>query len=116
MKNKIISKLKEKPKTKLAWWTMGLGLSIIFAGRILSIIVTMLFRSINPVEMGEAGGVFGFNPVMVSFALAISTLIVGFIAFKKGERSWVLWVGLIPAILFCAFLIPMIIGEALFPH
>jgi len=71
MVKEIISRFKEQPKSKTAWWATGLG---------------------------------------------IATIIAGVRAFKQGERSWVLWLVFIPAILNGALWIFMIIGEFIFPH
>jgi hypothetical protein len=54
--------------------------------------------------------------MVFSLLLAIAALVVSIIAFKKGERSWVLWLGFIPAILGCVFYVLWIVGEFLFPH
>jgi len=116
MKNEVISKFKEKPRTKTAWWAMGLGLATILTGPLLSIFVAVIRPIIDKASSENAGAAFGFNLMIVSFILTVSALATGIRAFKKGERSWVLWVGFVPAILSSAFWVFMIIGEFIFPH
>jgi hypothetical protein len=116
MNNEVISKFKEKPKTKIAWWAMGLGLSTILVLP-LSILLSVIIRLIISKISGENVGVpMGFNSGIISLIVSIFALIAGIRAFKKGERSWILWLGFIPAILASAFWVFMIIGEFLFPH
>lgn len=120
MKNEIISKFKEKPKTKTAWWAMWLGLGSLLIPLILGIFTTVIRPIIDPVSMvgRESNGIFGmgFGSGVIALILSASTIITGVRVFKKGERSWVLWAGFVPAILVGAFWVFMIIGEFVFPH
>ena len=116
MKEKIISKFKEKPKTKTAWWAMGLGLATILGGPLLGIFTTVVRPMIDKASSENVGAAIGFSLMIVSLILSVSALVAGILAFKKGERSWVLWVGFVPAILTGAFWVFMIIGEFIFPH
>jgi hypothetical protein len=61
-------------------------------------------------------GIIGFGLVVVALTVPVCALVAGILALRKGERSWVLWVGFVPAILACAFWAFMIVGEFLFPH
>ena len=118
MEKEVISKFKEKPKTKTAWWAMGLGLGAFLAGPLFGIFTAVIRPTIDPesVNSENAGVAIGFNGMMIAFVLAVFALIAGVRAFKKGERSWVLWLGLVPAVLVIAFCVFMIIGEFIFPH
>ena len=117
MKNEIISKFKEKPRTKTAWWAMWLGLSTVLGGPMLLGIYTAVIRPIIDITISEnAGQIIGFGSMIVALISLISALVLGIVAFRKGERSWVLWLGFIPAILAGVFWIFMIIGEFIFPH
>lgn len=82
----IISKFKEKPKTKIGWWAMGLGLG--------SILITMVSATPGAI-------------------IALAAVIVGIIAFIKGEHSWAVWFGFVPALLYAAFYVYMFVGEGL---
>ena len=98
---------------------MWLGLSTIFIFPILGIFASVIRpildpASVNPErtiwgEVGFALGVFGL-------ILSVSSIATGISAYKKGERSWVLWVGFVPAVLVGGFWIFMIVGEFIFPH
>lgn len=117
MKNEVISKFKEKPRTKTAWWAMGFGLATFFLGPMLMGIFTAVIRPmIDRASNESVGAVAGFGSMIVALILLVSALVTGVRAFKKGERSWVLWVGFVPAILSGAFWVFMIIGEFIFPH
>lgn len=112
-----ISAFKDRPKTNTAWWAMGLGLSAVlvppfwvFAAAVRPIIDP---ASVNSENTSMAPG---FGGVVFALALSVSALVVGIRAFAKGERTWVLWLGLVPAILVALFWTFMIIGEFIFPH
>lgn len=116
MKNEVISTFKEKPKTKTAWWAMRLGLGTILVGPLLGIFTAVIRPLIDKASSENVGATIGFGVGVISLILSVSALVAGTRAFKKGERSWVLWVGFVPAILIGAFWIIMIIGEFIFPH
>ena len=117
MKNEVISKFKEKPRTKTAWWAMGLGLATVLGGPIMLGIFAAVIRPIIDKTSNEnIGAVAGFGSMIVALIILIAALVIGVRAFKKGERSWVLWVGFVPAILGGVFWVFMIIGEFVFPH
>jgi len=116
MKKEVISKFKEKPRTKTAWWAMGLGLGTILVYPLLGISVAVIRPMIDKASSKNIGAVAGFSSMIVLLILSVSALVTGVLAFKKGERSWVLWVGFVPAILVGALWIFMIIGEFIFPH
>jgi len=116
MKKEIISRFREKPKTKTAWWAMGLGLATFFIPTFLGIFAAVIRPIIDTASSENFGVVIGFGAGIFALILAISSLVMGICAFKKGERSWVLWVGFVPSILVAAFWIFMIVGEFVFPH
>jgi hypothetical protein len=117
MKKEIISKFNEKPKTKIAWWGMGLGLSTLVVSQLLLGLFASFIRPMIDRAGGEKVGVpIGFSIMIFSFVLSISALTTCILAYKKGERSFILWIGFVPAILSGAFWIFMIIGEFVFPH
>jgi hypothetical protein len=84
----------EKPATRLGWWAVGLGL-----------LFTMLFLLI-------VNEVIHF-PGMLTMILGITGGILTLIALIwKHERSWLLWLVLLPGL----FAILFSIGEILYPH
>jgi hypothetical protein len=100
MKHKYISKFSQKPKTRLGWWVFGLGLPLLFVGPILG-----FFASVIRIAL-----------IILIAADVITATVLGLIAIKKGERSWAVWLGLIPAILALLFFAFMLLGELIFPH
>lgn len=95
---------------------MYLGLSTIFIGPILGIFAAVIRPIIDKASSENVGAAIGFNFGVASLILSVLALITCIRAFKKGERSWVLWAGFVPAILAGAFWIFMIIGEFIFSH
>ncbi|MCJ7518838.1 MAG: hypothetical protein MUO42_04120 [Anaerolineaceae bacterium] len=116
MKKEVISKFKEKPRTKIAWWAMGLGLGTILVWPMLGFFAAIIRPIIDKASSENVGATVGFGAGFVLLILSVSALVAGVRAFRKGERSWVLWVGFVPAILVGAFWVFMIIGEFIFPH
>jgi hypothetical protein len=115
MEKEIISKFKEKPKTQTAWWAMWLGLSTVLTNPFFSFLTALrkiLFRIITGrIFFFDSRGIMAF-----SLLLAVAAIVVSIIAFKKGERSWVLWLGFIIAVFCFVFYVSWIIAEFLFPH
>jgi uncharacterized membrane protein HdeD (DUF308 family) len=103
MKNRAISHFKEKPKTKISWWAMIFGLASILEFPLLLI---FSFLSGKPAAM-----YFGPSIGIVGIIITVIALITGTIAYRKTERSWILWLGFGPAILLGLFWLTMIIAE-----
>ena len=118
MEKEIISKFKEKPKTATGWRTMYLGLAALLISPFLGIFTAVIRPIIDKESVnGENTRMaMGFGPSILAFVLSILAFITGVNALRKGERSWILWMGFIPAILIGAFWTFMIAGELLFPH
>jgi len=116
MPKEIISKFKENPKTKIAWWAMYLGLGSVIVIPFLGIFASAIRPIIDKASSENTGASIGFGVGVVCLILSVAALVTGIIAYKKGERSFAVWLGLVPAILVAAFWILMIIGEFIFPH
>lgn len=121
MNKEIISRFKEKPKTRIAWRAMWLGLSTLLIPPFLGIFSAVIRPMIDPASMegresDPLGMSMGFGVGIFSLSLSIFAFITGIRAFKQGERSWLLWLGFVPATFIVCFWIMMIVGEFLFPH
>ncbi|MBM3253914.1 MAG: hypothetical protein FJZ16_06665 [Candidatus Omnitrophica bacterium] len=121
MKKIIISKFREKPKTKTAWRAMWLGFSVLLIPPFLGVFAAVIRPIIDKESMEgregfDLGAGMGFGAGLVALILTFFALKTCIQAYRQGERSWALWVGFVPAILVGAFWIFMIIGEFLFPH
>lgn len=84
----------ELPHTKLGWWSVGLGS-----------LFTLLFYSV-------ASGRFHFSGLLTMALGVVAGLLTLTALIWKGERSWLVWLMVLPgsfAILFAA-------GEIFFPH
>lgn len=84
----------EKPATRLGWWAVGLG--IVFTALFLLIVNELIrFPGMLTMILGIVGGI-----------LTLVALI------WKHERSWLLWLVLMPGL----FAILFTLGEILYPH
>lgn len=113
---KIASQFKDRPKYKFTWWAMWFGLAILFLPMGLGIFASIIRPYIDKVLSENVGQIVGYGFGFFAVAISLLAIVTSFVAYKKGERSWVAWVGLIPAMLLLLFWIFMIIGEALFQH
>lgn len=100
---KTIEITKKTPKTWVAWLAMVLGLMAA-----LEIPALGLYSKISSqAGVAQSGPGIGFAGIL----LTACALITGLVAYRKGERSWVLWVGLTPALLLGVFWAIMIVAE-----
>lgn len=104
-----ISKFREFPKTKTVWQAFWLGLVSILIWPIAAFIVSMRPVMTKAIGVG-AGPAVGIGLVVIFAILTILALIVSVGAFKKGERSWILWVGFIAAVLNALFMLIMTVA------
>lgn len=116
MKKEIISHFKENPKTKITWWAMGFGLALLLSPMMLGIFAAAV-RPILDSLIGEGISIrLSFVVLFMVLAIAVGAMSTSILSFRKGERSWAMWLGLIPASLGVAFWVFMIVGEFVFPH
>jgi hypothetical protein len=116
MKKGLFSKFNAMPGTKTAWLATGLGLATILGFPLLGIYASAIRPIIDNAASEKVGAAIGFGLIIIFLILSVSALVTCIRAFKKGERSWILWVGFIPTILVSAFWIIILIGEFIFPH
>lgn len=88
------SHFRELPHTKLGWWAVGL--SVLFAALFLLVSNDLLRFS-------------GFLTMTMGVAAGLLTLVV---VIWKRERSWLVWLMLLPGL----FAILFALGEILVPH
>ncbi len=88
------SRFLELPHGRLAWWSVGLGIlfTVLFIGA-----VTEFLRF------------SGFLTMMLGVIAGLLTLLA---LIWKGERSWLVWLMLLPGL----FAILFSLGEILYPH
>jgi len=116
MNTPIISKFSEKPKTREAWRAMWLGLSTLFVGPLLGINAAVVRPMIDRAAGEKVGIAVGSVVALLVLALVVYAFVVCVRMLRKGERSWVLWVGFVPSAMSVAFLVLMVVGEFVFPH
>ena len=98
MSKEIVSTFKEMPKTKIAWWAFGLGLSLFLVP-----ILTMT------TDFDITWGKLNVIPALI-FPLLIGAITTCIIAYRKGERSFIVWIGITPTIFFTLLMIAEIFG------
>lgn len=98
MSKEIISTFKELPKTKVAWWAFGSGLSLI---------LLLIINMVSKIDI--SWGNLNVMPALLIplLILAITTCTM---AYRKGERSYIVWIGIAPTILFTLLMIMEITG------
>lgn len=116
MAKKIISIFREKPKTKNGQWSMWLGLIAIFTPIILGTFGAAIRPMIDRAFSENVGATVGFGVGIFALILSALALVTSIRAFRFGERSWGVWLGLILAIMIGLFWVMMIVGEFIFPH
>jgi len=117
MKKEIISKFNERPKNVKSWYVMWMGLLSLFFGPFFGFFMAMLRNFFDPISYRSGAGIpVGILGVILGLAISVTTIILFKKNYKLGERSYVLWMGFVPAVLVGSFWTFMIIGELLFPH
>ena len=105
---------RDKSKLRITRWSARAGvLSLLLSITALVLLPQIAFFSITR----NSNGTFEENFGILIFYLIIGSLIIflafissligltlGIIAFRKGERSRVLWVGIVPSVLFLTFI------------
>lgn len=113
MGREAISKFKDKPINKSTWTGMWLGIASIFIFPILGINAKFI-RPLADNYLGEGRGAIAALIIAIScIALAIVAFVLNIKSYRKGERSWVMWIGLAPSVLI-GILFAVIIGAELF--
>lgn len=116
MKPPIVSHFSDNPVHRLTWWALGLGLPTLLLGPLLGLSASVVLPAIARAWGNATGRSFGINFGLFAFMLTIAAIVVGSISLRRGERSWALWLGFIPALLSGAFWVFMLVGELVFPH
>ena len=99
MKTPVISTFKEKPKTKIAWWAMGLGLATLIGVPLVSILTAVILPALAVELTDDISRALGVSLGVFSLLAGVAAVVTGIIALRKGERSWALWLGFVLAIL-----------------
>lgn len=82
------------PSVRAAWWSMGLGLAAL---------LLLVVKSLLP-GIGFSLGELNVVPA-VALLLGLAALPPGIAAFRRGERSFILWIGLGTGSLFALVLV-----------
>lgn len=116
----VSSRFGEKPKTKNAMLALYLALAALVAPPLLGLL-SSLFRFVfdrasydqMPSAANPVGGIGG---VMLSFFLSVLALLSALRAYRLGERSWVMWVGLVLSLVVGLFWVILIAAQLIVPH
>lgn len=100
-----LNRFNERPVTRLAWWGFGLGMSMVLWVTLLSLFTAVIRPWLMSANSPFAAPNFGIGMGFVLMLLALAALVCCVLAFFKGERSWAVWVGLVPVAVFLFMLI-----------
>lgn len=111
MKKEGVNSFREKPINRMTWVGLCLGVA--------SVVTVPFFGAMNAVVRpkidnlaGEAiGNIFGAGSVVAWLTLLTISLIINIRSFRKGERSWVMWVGLLLSTVIAGMMLLMIVAE-----
>lgn len=76
-----------------------------------SLLAAFLVNSAVPEAPGGAAPALSVALGNLMLLFSVAALVLTGVALAKGERSWVVWVGFVPAALICAFCIFMLAGD-----
>lgn len=119
MNKTVDGKANGQPVTRAARWALWLGLGSLLALPLLGGLNAFLRPLLDPTSVNpnaQAGFGGGFFAAIVSLALAAATLVCGVRAFRLGERSWMMWVGLLIGALVALLWLALIAANILYPH
>ncbi len=113
----IVSKFKEKPRNKSTWRAMWFSISSFLVFPVVRLLIGVVNRVLGSMSDSRPTAVSpGMLIATSSLGLAITGLVLSIRAFRTGERSWVVWLGLVISALVTLFWVFMIFGEFIFPH
>lgn len=100
-----LNRFKDRPATRLAWWGFGLGMGMVVWVMLLSLFTAVIRPWLMSANSPIADHAFGIGMGAVLMLLALATLACCVLAVVKGERSWAVWVGLVPVAVFLFMII-----------
>jgi len=100
-----LTRFKKRPATRLSWWGFGLGMAMVLWVLLLSFFSAVIRPWLISANSPFASPDFGIGMGFVLMVLALGALVCCSIAIFKGERSWAVWVGLLPVAMFLFMLI-----------
>ena len=100
-----INRFRGRPATRLAWWGFGLGMAMIVWVLLLSVFSAVIRPWLISASSPIGNPSFGIGMGFVLMLLALGTLVCCVTAIFRGERSWAVWVGLIPVAMFLFMII-----------
>jgi len=99
---------------------MCLGLGCLLIPPVFGVFAAVIRPLIDPASIqgrtDRLGLEMGFGLVVLSLVLVFLALRTSIRAYQVGERSWVMWAGIVPSVAIGLFWIVMIVGEIAVPH
>lgn len=90
----------------------GLGSFAAFIIFVFAMPLRSAFTSLTGISLGDRIGPFVNLAIMaIAVVLGITALVFGFKALKHGERTWKLWLGMVPAFVSVALPLVLIVAE-----
>ena len=104
------------PTSALGWWAFWLGVATVVWGILMPSLRELLGMAIGRASLQPLLIPMAFVLAIIEFALAAVALVVGIIALRVGERSWMALLAFVPAIIIAGFVIFSALGAALSLH
>ena len=106
-----INRFRNRPATRFAWWGFGLGMAMILWVFLLSVFTAVIRPWLFSANSPMVTPTFGIGMGFVLMVLALGALVCCGIAIFKGERSWAVWVGLLPVAMFLFMLVADLVTD-----
>lgn len=101
-------RLFSRPTSRLGWWSVGLGALFV----VLFLINTFVFMPMGQSDQPWRQVVLPFYGIFMLLCGLGSGVMSLLAILRQRERSWVVWLPLLPA----AWVVFMLLGEFLIPH
>ena len=100
-----LNRFKNRPATRLGWWGFGFGIGMILWMTLASVFAAAIRPWLSSINSPLAAPDFGVGMGFVLMVIGLFALVCCVTAIFKGERSWAVWVGLVPVAMFLFMLI-----------
>lgn len=101
---------------KTTWRAMWLGLASLLVFPLLGVSAAVIVPFADRTAGAAAGAAVGFAVAASGILLSVAAFVAAVRAYGSGERSWVMWLGFLPAMFVALSWALMIVGEFLMPH
>lgn len=91
-------------------------MAVLFSGPLLGVSAAVIVPFVRDKVNDSVATMFGATVGAVVFTAFVVAFVLSIRAYRKGDRSWVVWFALLVSCLVAGFWVFMLIGEFVFPH